>query len=98
MSNSIATKSFRSPINSETSFGATPLSEDTESTLELFDHEDGSYGIEWDVPELEITEYIGIWCEEGTKEICDYDGVFEVPKEAIEMLKEQGFDCSYLEG
>jgi len=96
MSKSIATKTFTSPINRETSFGSTPLSDQTESTLELFDHEDGTYGIEWDVSELEENEYIGIWCDEGTKTICDYDGVFEAPKEVIELLEENGFDCTYL--
>lgn len=46
--------------------------------------------------ELEETEHIGIFVEENTKNIIDYDGVFEVPKETIEFLKEQGFNVDYL--
>jgi len=90
------TKTFRSPIGRETSFYNTPLSDDTESTLELFTCENGSYFIEWDIPELGETEHIGIFVDEGTKVICDYDGVFEVPEQAIEFLKEQGFNVDYL--
>jgi hypothetical protein len=89
------TKTFRSPIGKETSYSNVQLSDDTESTLELFTCEDGSYSIEWDIPELEETEHIGIFVEEGTKTICDYDGVFEVPKEVIEFLREQGFNVEY---
>jgi hypothetical protein len=39
-------------------------------------------------------EQIGLWCEFGTKKILDYDGVFTLPNEAIELLKENGFDLS----
>jgi hypothetical protein len=63
--------------------------------MELFAHLDGTYGIEWDVPTLEITEYIGIWHED--KRVTDYDGVFELPQEAIDLLKENGFDTTDVE-
>jgi hypothetical protein len=90
------TKTFRSPIWKEISYSNVQLSDDTTSTLELFTCKDGSYFIEWDVPELEETKHIGIFVEENTKNIIDYDGVFEVPKQAIEFLKEQGFNVDYL--
>jgi len=90
------TKTFRSPIGKETSYSNVQLSDDTESTLELFTNDDGSYTIEWDIPELEETEHIGIFVDLNTKNIIDYDGVFEVPKQAIEFLKEQGFNVDYL--
>jgi hypothetical protein len=44
---------------------------------------------------LEITEYIGIWHED--KRVTDYDGVFELPQEAIDLLKENGFDTTDVE-
>lgn len=91
---SIAKKTFTSHLNSETSFASTSLGTH-ESTMELFLYADGSYGIEWDVPSLDTTEHIGIWVEDGTKTMCDYDGVFQLPKQAIELLEENGFDCEY---
>lgn len=67
-----------------------------ESTVELWGNDgDDTYEIEWDIPSLEETEHIGIWCGEGTKEMCDYDGVFEIPKPIIAWLEELGFNCDY---
>lgn len=66
------------------------------STVELFEDINDSYMIEWDIPDLEITEHIGIFCYEQPKVISDYDGVFEIPSEIIEFLEENGFDCEYL--
>lgn len=96
---SIATTSFQSPINREYSSSSTleNLLPMTESTLELFEIEEGyGYMIEWDIPELEETEHIGIFCQDIPKEVSDYDGVFEVPKEAIKFLEDNGFNCEYL--
>lgn len=90
----IAKKEFRSELVRETSHSSTPLGE-YDSTMELHGENDNYY-IEWDIPDLETTECIGIFVDEGTRTISDYDGVFEVPKQAIELLEENGFDCSYL--
>jgi hypothetical protein len=70
-----------------------------ESTMVLygFDDDPDYYFIEWDIPTLNEVENIGIWCEEGTKELRDYDGVMCLSQEAIELLKENGFDTSYAE-
>lgn len=68
-----------------------------ECTMELFEYENGMYEIEWDVPALEMTEHIGIWIKEGTKIITDYDGVFDLPQEAVDLLKKNGFDTSEVE-
>ena len=35
---------------------------------------------------------IGLWFEKGR--VVDYDGVFELPKEAIMLLEAKGYDCS----
>jgi hypothetical protein len=63
------------------------------STMQLYCYENDSYGIEWDIPSLEETIYIGIWVEKDTKTVIDYDGVFSLSQEAIEMLEENGFNC-----
>ena len=55
------------------------------------------YFIEWDIQTLDECENIGIWCEEGTKTLRDYDGVFQLPDEAIELLKDNGFNTEYAE-
>ena len=56
--------------------------------MELYD-DNGRYFIEWDIPGMETTEYIGIEREDMV--LTGYDGVFEIPVEAIELLRENGF-------
>jgi hypothetical protein len=97
---SIAKTTFTSPINRDggSSGIITPLIDKTESIIELFEIIEGyEYTVEWDIPELEETEYIGIWCRDGKKTLSDYDGVFEIPLEIQKFLEDNGFDCSYLE-
>lgn len=98
--NKIAEKEFVSELVLETSMSATatPLGENKSTmTLYGFDDDPDYYFIEWDIQALGECENIGIWCEEGTKELRDYDGVFELPLQAIQMLKENGFNTSYAE-
>ena len=57
--------------------------------MELFAFDDGTYSIEWDIPDLDITEEIGI--RHNNKTLTDYDGVFELPNEAIKLLENNGF-------
>lgn len=96
---SLAIKKFTANLVLERSITPTPeqLGEH-ESSMELFDNEDGSFFIEWDVPSLDIVETIGIWLDPdqsaSKKVVSDYDGVFSLPKEAVELLEENGFDCS----
>lgn len=95
----IAEKIFTSELIYETSLSpvASKLGKH-KSTMTLYSSDDPDYYfIEWDIPTLEIVENIGIWCEDDTKIICDYDGVFELSNEALEMLKENGFDTSNVE-
>lgn len=56
------------------------------------------YLIDWEVtfPTGETTEaQIGIWTK-GEK-VTEYDGVMEMPKEALELLKKNGFDTTEIE-
>lgn len=66
-------------------------------TMELFVFDgstvkSGFGSIEWDIPSLEITEHIGVNWEGGFLD--GYDGVFELPPEAIELLEHFGLDCA----
>ena len=66
--------------------------------MELFDTtQNGTYYICWEIVNLGIFEQIGVYCYENDKVLSDYDGVFDMPKQARQLLEENGFDCSYLD-
>ena len=82
----LATSEFRSPINSETSAGSERLGNHA-STMTLY--ADDGFMIEWDIPTLGETVQIGLWFE--GKNLSDYDGVFELPKQAVALIRRAGF-------
>ena len=91
----IAEKTFRSPINKENSFTQWNVAEDTESTMTLYYYRDTTGYIEWDIPEIEETYEIGLTFEfdkQGKRTLTDYDGVFAIPQQALDLLQEQGVD------
>jgi hypothetical protein len=98
--NQIDQMTFTCELVSETSMSplATSLGK-RESTMTLYSFENNPdyYFIEWDIPSLDMCENIGIWCEDGSKVLCDYDGVFSLSEFAIEFLQKNGFDTSYAE-
>jgi hypothetical protein len=85
--------SFKSNINIDN--GTTNVSQgDLESSMELFADDDGlPCSIEWVVEdedgEVAFVEHIGLWFEK--KSLTDYDGVFELPKEAIKLIRKSGY-------
>lgn len=96
---SIGKLEFDSPINLERS--CTPmletLSDNTHSTMELFYYKDNTGFIEWDIPELEMTESIGLVFEitpDGKRILTEYDGVFCLPDQAMDLLEKHGVDCA----
>lgn len=63
--------------------------------MELHFENDNTGFIEWDIPSLERTEYIGLWFEidqDGKRTLSDYDGVFALPSEAIELIRKNGVE------
>jgi len=50
------------------------------------------YFIEWEIPTLDEYVEIGIMTKTGTKKVVDIDGVFELPREAVALLKKNGFN------
>jgi len=59
----------------------------------------GNYNIEWAVMDenndiIDYTE-IGIWTK--GKNVIEYDGVFKLPKEALKLLKKNGFKTKDIE-
>lgn len=95
-----ATKTFESELVSETAFNVTPLGK-AKSTFSLLVNNEGTSGvINWEYEFIDDEEEggeeaIGLWFE-GNK-VVDYDGVFELPEEAIQMLVENGYDCEDVE-
>lgn len=80
-----------SPINLEHSQSAKceRLADSAVSTMELMFNNGVPACIEWDVEALGITESIGLWFEGKT--LVDYDGVFELPKAAIKLIRKAGY-------
>jgi hypothetical protein len=85
---------FKSEIVLERSI--TPTAErmgEHESTMTLHRVDADQYLIEWENP-VQYVE-IGIWTK--GKKVTDYDGVFELPKQALTLLKRNGFNTKEVE-
>ena len=89
----IASKAFCAALILEGSWGESAQG-DHISTMDLYDGPlAGSGFIEWDIPSMERTEQIGLWYEElenGKRTLVDYDGIFSLPREAIELMESVG--------
>ena len=83
----IAEKAFVAELISEGSWGSRDFGKH-KSTMTLY-AEGAHYFIEWDIPDLEQTEEIGLTFEHKT--LTGYDGVFNLPREAISLLRNAGF-------
>jgi hypothetical protein len=97
MMEKIAEKTFIAGLIRERSIVLAPeqLGEH-ESTMTLYKTGPAEFEIEWDIPDLEETWNIGIWTDEN-KVVIDYDGLFSLPAEAIQLLNENGFDTREIE-
>lgn len=94
------TLEFESPINLEGSWGERNIATSTKSTMDLYMSEDDrmSAFIEWDIPDLDMTEGIGLVFEhsaDGSRRVLvDYDGVMTLPDQAMDLLEKHGIDCA----
>jgi hypothetical protein len=95
----IAERTFTAHITSETSFGGTNLGEH-ESTMTLYLAKDATGYIEWDIPGTGDFVSIGLWFEVVPSEtgfklvLTDYDGVFALPTQAIDLLTDNNIEVS----
>jgi hypothetical protein len=88
----VATKTFTTELIQEGSWGERDLGKH-ESTMELYEGDDAGHDwIDWECEALDMTENIGLWYEmvDGKRTLTDYDGVFSLPGEAIELLEGHG--------
>lgn len=97
--NEIKIKTFESEIFRERSISPNlePLGKAKSTmTLRMSNDEHTGY-IDWEV-EYENGDYgyetIGLWFD-NQRCLTDYDGVFSLPKEAIELLEECGYNADY---
>lgn len=82
--------SFKSNINIDN--GVKQISQgEQQSEMELFMDNGIPVGIEWDNP-IDVT-YIGLLFDDK-KNLIDYDGVFELPSEAISLIEHVGYKVS----
>ncbi len=79
---------FFSPINIDNGY-TNEYQGDFTSTMELFFYDGTPSAIEWVVNDGEFVEHIGLFFE--NKKLEDYDGVFELPKEAIKLIRKAGY-------
>jgi hypothetical protein len=88
---------FKSPVRKETAYGVVEDYGKQEQTMELI-RVGKSIVIEWSVgnPDDPIdSAEIGI--ETVGKDVTGYDGVFEIPPQAIKLLKKAGFNTKEIE-
>jgi len=95
-------KEFESELFMEYSSSPNPQSIGmAKNTMELYISEDGLSGsINWEYTLIEDDGEgdswdIGLWFEEDKKTLRDYDGVFSLSKQAIELLEEHGYNADY---
>jgi hypothetical protein len=89
MAELIDTKVFKSELFLEGSWGSRDIGE-YESTMELYFNKDNTGFIEWDIPDADLFESIGLWFEfdkVGSRTLTDYDGVMSLNPYAIELLR-----------
>lgn len=79
---------FNSNINVDNSYNSKSIGNRI-STMELFTNDNGTpVFIEWDVVGVD-TEHIGIWFDGKT--LVEYDGIFELPSQAIKLIRKSGY-------
>jgi len=91
----IAEKTFRKKVWSETAYSRRPIGLcDNKMTLIGVK---GQYLIQWEVENEDYEDEvdIGIWTVHN--KVVEYNGVFEIPVEALELLRENGFDTTEIE-
>lgn len=97
--NQVAKKSFKTNLVLE--YSSTPIPTqlgEGDCTMTLYMSEngyEGSINWEYDTDGDEDEVGIGLWFSEGDKVLTDYDGVFELPQQAIELLEENGYNADY---
>ena len=93
----IAIKHFKCRVTKDTAYGRVADYGVQENTM-VFRTDGKHMWIDWWVgkenDEVDMAE-IGIWTV--GKKVVDYDGVFEIPVQALELLQKAGYDTKEIE-
>jgi hypothetical protein len=93
----IATIKFKTPVYRESSMvsTATNLGEHWATLTLYINDQDSRYGsLELDIPGCGEYADIGLQFDEDRTTLIDYDGVFSLPPQGIELLRREGFIVS----
>lgn len=93
----IATIKFKTPVRKEYSSTSkmTDLGEHWATlTLYINDQDSRLGSLELDIPSCDEYADIGLWFDEDRTTLIDYDGVFSLPPQGIELLRREGFIVS----
>jgi hypothetical protein len=87
-------KKFKSRVVKETAYGIVNDYGMKNNTMQLVRTGD-NLQIEWNVGDDE--DYVEIGIETVGKDVTGYDGVFELPKQALQLLKKNGYNTKEVE-
>lgn len=94
----VDTLTFESPVTLEGTWGERQLADKAKSKMEFWQHDYLSGYIDWDIPDLDMGDSIGVTFEAdaktGKRTLVDYDGVFSIPDQAMDLLERNGIDCA----
>lgn len=90
MAEIIAKTKFKSRVTKDTAYGRVHDFGVVDNTMELRRGKKGNLFIEWTVGDDDDYAEIGIWTK--GKKVTDYDGVFELPKQAKALLRKAGYN------
>lgn len=90
----IAEKIFKSRVVRETAYGVVGDYGEQDNTMTLM-RVNNNLMIEWEVGDE--LDYTSIGIETVGHDVIGYDGVFEIPKEALELLRDAKFNTKEIE-
>ena len=83
------TLTFRSPINVDNGYTNRRIAKDVESIIDVEIGENGEGWYDWQIEQLDMGE-TGVLLFDGDM-LTDYDGLFSLPKQLTDYLKENGY-------
>jgi len=92
----IGVKKFKTQVTKDTSYGQVADYGNVDNTMTLVEGEKQLY-IEWEVGEDGELDYAEIGIDTVGKKVTGYDGIFNLPKEAGQLLRRHGYDTKEVE-
>ena len=80
---------FQAPVNIDNGYTNERVAREVTHHMELFVNGDEGT-IEWIIEALDTVTHIGVWFTDKT--LVDYDGVYEIPTQALDFLEHLGYN------